>query len=123
VNSAAANTTSIGNCERGNVVFLAGRAGHNHFGTKLSDWKLIHGGENLLLDLPCDVMFDGHVQMTIMPQLPHLFLKREQDPMQRFLKGNHGHGAVQTLLKDHPIEGIQTRQQFLQEPTECILDE
>jgi hypothetical protein len=43
--------------------------------------------------------------------------------MQRFFKGNNRHGAVQTLLKDHTIEGIQASQQFMQESAEYIGDE
>jgi len=43
--------------------------------------------------------------------------------MQRLLKGNHRSGTVHTLLKDHTIEGIQARQEFLKESIECVVDE
>ena len=104
-------------------MFLAGRADHDHLGAELSHGKLIHGREDLLLDLLRDAMFDGHVQMTIVPELAPLFLKREQDPVERFLKVNNCHGAVQTFLKYHTIEGAQAGQELLQEFAEGIVDE
>jgi hypothetical protein len=88
-------------------MFLTRRAGDDYFGAELGHWQLIHGRENLLLNLVRDVMFDGHVYMAIVPELPDLFLERQQDPVKRLLKWNNCHGAVQTLFKDHTIEGIQ----------------
>jgi hypothetical protein len=104
-------------------VFLTRRAGHDYFGAELGHWKLIHGRENLLLNLLRDVMLDGHVYMTLVPQLPYLFLEREQDPVKCLLKWNNRNGAVQTLFKDHAIERIQCGHEFPQEPGECIVDE
>ena len=43
--------------------------------------------------------------------------------MKRFFKGNHSHGTVQTLLKDHMIDGIQAGQQFVHESSECLVGE
>jgi hypothetical protein len=68
-------------------------------------------------------MFEGHVQMTIVPELPDLLLKREQNPMKRILKWNDCHSAVQTLLKGYTIERIQRGEEFPKEPAECILNE
>ena len=68
-------------------------------------------------------MLEGDVYMILVPQLPYLFLEREQDPVKRFLKRNNRNGAVQTFFKDHTIERIQGGQKFPQEPAECIVDE
>ncbi len=51
-------------------------------------------------------MFDGHVHLTIVPELADLFLERKQDSVQCFLKWNNRHCAVQALFKDDTIEGI-----------------
>jgi hypothetical protein len=68
-------------------------------------------------------MLDCHVYLILVPQLPNLFLEREQNPVKCFLKWNNRNGAVQTFFKDYAIEGIQGGQKFPQEPTECIVDE
>ena len=88
-------------------MLLTGRAGHDYFGAELGYWQLIHGRENLLLNVLRDVMLDGHVYMILVPQLPDLFLEREQDPVKCLLKRNNRNGAVQTLFKGHTIKGIQ----------------
>lgn len=70
VDSAAANMASIGERVCGNVVLLSRWTSHEYFGAALSNRELIHSRENLLLDLSRDVMFDSHVQMTIVHSCP-----------------------------------------------------
>ncbi len=61
--------------------------------------------------------------MTIVPELPCLFLERQQIPVKCLLKWNNLNSAVLAVFNNHTIKWIQGGQKFPQEPAECIVGE
>jgi hypothetical protein len=104
-------------------VFFTWRASDNDGDSEFGYGQLVHGGENLLLDLTRDVVLYRDAHMTVVPELSDLFLKWEQDAVERFVERHDSHSPIQPLFECHAIQRIQGRNEFTQQPAEHVLDD